>query len=105
MIKINGVEEIIGDPGDNLNLTDIILDVDIAEEDYIKYGLETEVYPKDAWAIWVSQNDYDRLKKNVGIALCNEGLESVIELTEKEKEYVLQYIKDNNLDKEANFIL
>jgi hypothetical protein len=69
-----------------------------------KHDLNEEEYPKNAWEIWVTQNNYDREEKEVWICLKNEGCE-VETWINKGKEYVLDYIKKNEIDITAGLVI
>lgn len=103
MFEINCLLEINNYGKIEENLTDAILDINVSEDYYKLKGLDEKEYPKNAWAIWATQNDCDRKNKAVWVSLCNEGMRIDDWIDGEEKEKVLQYIKQNGIYEKANF--
>lgn len=99
---INGILESNRFGKNEDNLTDVILDVDVSDEYYKLKGLNEEECPKDAWTVWVTQNDEDRKEKSVWVSLCNEGIPEDEYVEGKEKEMILQYVRSNEVYNKEN---
>jgi hypothetical protein len=102
-VIVNGFLEILRDPYDKLNITDIILDVNVTDEFYTAHDIDPDEYHENMWEVWVTQNDYDKSQKLVGVTLRNVG--EFCPLDGEDKELILQYVKDNALDTRAGFVL
>lgn len=99
-ISIEDVSEIVRGDVVESNRVDLILRVFVPDESYLKYGIDKEDYPKDAWTLFVTQNDNDRMENQITMSLANEGFDCSrkIQLSDVEKEMVFNFIKENQFD-------
>jgi hypothetical protein len=65
-------------------------------DDYKKWDLDVDEYPRDAWEIWVLKyHDAD----HPVFELCNKGLRVARSLTKEEKTMILHFITDHGFEK------
>lgn len=78
--------------------TEIEFVIELPDSFYADYNVDEKEYPKDAWSLICLQEPEDRENGVLWFDLYNKGLERDFVLDVDERELVLRYIKENNLD-------